>query len=138
MRQRLTLFLIFMVLAVLPAHADFSTDALITRFAGTGTGSYTGDGGPAVSATLNVPQQITTDAAGNLYITDRNNAVIRMIDTNGVITTVAGGGTSTDNNIPATDAQLVSPAGVVVDAAGNIFIGDSADQTEVPEIRMGG
>jgi len=127
MRKQLTLMLVLVVvslLTMLPAHADFQNAGIIRTIAGTGAANYTGDGGPAINATLDVPQQITTDTTGNLYIADRNNAVIRKIDTNGIITTVAGGGTLTPNNVPAMDAQLVSPAGVAVDSAGHIYIGD--------------
>ena len=59
----------------------------VSIFAGTGTGGYSGDGGPAASATLNEPEQIIFDSAGNLYIADTQNSAVRKIDTHGIITT---------------------------------------------------
>ena len=53
---------------------------------------YSGDGGPATSATLNFPEQAEMDVFGNMYIADSGNNVIRKVDTNGIITTVAGNG----------------------------------------------
>ena len=70
------------------------------------------------------------DATGNLFIADAGNQRIRKVGTNGIITTVAGNGTygfSGDGGA-ATNAQLDNPAGVAVDAAGNLFIADSGNQ----------
>ncbi len=99
---------------------------IISTIAGDGTPNYAGDGGPAVKAELNFPRAITMDAAGNLYIADTVNAVVRKISTNGIITTIAGTGTfgySGDGG-PASSAQLYSPYDVKIDAAGNIYILD--------------
>lgn len=76
-----------------------STDGIITTFAGSGPGglgmgTFSGDGGPATSATLQEPWGVAFDSVGNLYIGDRDNARVRRVDTSGVISTVAGGGTS--------------------------------------------
>jgi sugar lactone lactonase YvrE len=69
---------------------------IITLVAGTGTGTGTirsqGDGGPAVSATLNAPQAVAIDAQGDIYIADTSNARLREINTSGIINTVAGPG----------------------------------------------
>lgn len=100
----------------------------ITTVAGTGTGSYTGDDGPATQATLNQPTEVAFDAAGNLYIADSQNEVIRKVDhdTN-AITTVAGvgtvGGYDGDGAL-AVRAHLNEPSGVAVDTIGNIYIAD--------------
>jgi sugar lactone lactonase YvrE len=109
---------------------DHSTQ-IITTVAGNGNPSFLGDGGPATSASLQNPQGVAQDAAGNIFIADSNNSLIRKIDTHGVITTVAGGGTSgLGDGGPATSAALAFPAGVVVDAAGTgiLFIADTQNQ----------
>ncbi len=99
---------------------------VITTVAGTGGAGYSGDGGPAVSASLNCPSGVFVDPRGNLYIADRFNNRICKVDTTGVITTVAGngiGGFSGDGD-PATSASIKGPFGVAVDAPGNIYIVD--------------
>jgi sugar lactone lactonase YvrE len=99
---------------------------VITTVAGNGTYGFSGDNGPATSAQLFNPQGVAVDAAGNLYIADTYNNRIRKVS-GGVITTVAGNGTSgsRDDNIPATSAQLNWPYGVAVDAAGNLYIANT-------------
>ena len=67
----------------------------ITTIAGDGSQSYGGDGGPATSARLNYPQGVVVGASGNIYIADTGNSCIRMVtESTGIITTVAGDGTS--------------------------------------------
>jgi sugar lactone lactonase YvrE len=97
---------------------------------------YSGDGGPATSAKINYPNGVAFDGAGNLYISDRNNWVVRKVDTNGIITTVAGNGTSATSGDggPATSASLYEPQSVAVDGAGNLYIADSY-YTTVANIR---
>jgi len=99
---------------------------IITTIAGNGTSGYIGDGGNASSAKLNTPCGITFDSAGNLYIADTWNNVVRKIDTNGIIITIVGSGTQGYNgdNITATTAQLYKPAGLVFDGYGNLYIAD--------------
>jgi sugar lactone lactonase YvrE len=101
---------------------------VITTYAGTGNSSgFSGDGGQAISAQLGGPEGVAVDAAGNLYIADVYNQRIRKVATNGVITTVAGNGTagySGDGGL-AVAAQLRSPYGLTLDAAGNLYIADS-------------
>ena len=103
--------------------------SLIETVAGNGELGYSGDGGPAIDALLQEPTGIAVDAAGNLYIADYWNYCIRKVDTNGVITTVAGNGTSGYNGDggPATEAQLYRPIGVTVDAAGNLYIAEGGN-----------
>ncbi len=98
----------------------------ITTVAGTGDYDFSGDGGPATSAELNMPQGVAVDAAGNLYIADTYNYRVRKVAVDGTITTVAGNGTAgfSGDGGPATGAQLNAPAGVAVDLAGNLFIAD--------------
>jgi sugar lactone lactonase YvrE len=101
-------------------------NGVITTVAGNGAAGFSGDNGPATSAQLGQPEGVAVDSAGNLYIGDSGNYRIRRVS-NGVITTVAGNGTlgfSGDNG-PATSAQLGQPAGIAVDAAGNLYIANS-------------
>jgi hypothetical protein len=93
------------------------------KIAGTGTPGFSGDAGPAVAAQLSGPKMLCTDAAGNVYIADAGNNRIRKVNvTTGIITTVAGGGSSAADGIPATAASINAMA-VCVDAAGNIYTG---------------
>jgi hypothetical protein len=99
----------------------------------TGVGGYGGDGGAATGAQLNSPMAVTVDAAGDLFIADSLNSVIRRVDANTqVISTVAGNGSfcsplSGDGG-PALSAGLCYPTGITVDATGNLYIADSLDQ----------
>ncbi len=123
-RSSLTLATLFFTLST---HAQIG---IISTVVGTGLGGYSGDHGPATSATIDHPIVIATDAAGNLYVADNVNNAIRKISTTGVITTIAGTGTAGYNGdgIAATSAKLNSPYGVAVDAAGNIYIADAFNQ----------
>lgn len=102
--------------------------------AGTGSAGYSGDGGDAASATLNAPQSVAVDAAGNLYVADTGNNVLRKITYSvGTISTIAGGASancasSSDaygDGCPATQSMLSGPLGVTADTAGNVFIADT-------------
>ena len=102
----------------------------IRDVAGNGTEGYTGDGGLATSATLAMPYGVFGDAAGNVFIADSGNNVIREVAAaTGTISTVAGNGTAgyTGDRGPATSAQLNGPFGVFVDRAGDIYIADSGN-----------
>jgi sugar lactone lactonase YvrE len=104
-------------------RVDAST-GVITTYAGNGTMGYTGDGGSATKAELFSPNGVAVDGAGNLFIADTDNGLVRRVDgKTGIITTVAGGGSGDDGG-PATSAMLIRPAGVAVSAAGNLFIAD--------------
>ncbi len=105
---------------------------IITTAAGTGSAGFSGDGGAAAAAVLNLPIDVAVDGDGNVYIADLDNHRIRKVTvTTGVIDTIAGsglfgfgnGGFSGDNG-PATEARLNNPVGVEVDGAGNVYIGD--------------
>jgi uncharacterized protein (TIGR03437 family) len=106
------------------------TNGIITTVAGVPNKSgYNGDNMPATSALLSGPTTLALDSAGDLYIVDQGNEIVRKI-ANGTITTVAGvPGTHGYNGdgIPAVSALLYSPAGVAVDAAGDLFIADSGN-----------
>jgi len=98
---------------------------IITTVAGTGIKSSTGDGNPAINATLNSPQGIAFDASGNLFISEYLGSRVRRVDAvTGIITTVAGTGTigSTGDGGLAINATLNSPIGLAFDASGNLLI----------------
>ncbi len=117
------------------------TGGTITTVAGTGIatalcltvptqgGGYNGDNIAANSAQLNAPVAVNHDAAGNLYIADFYNHRIRIVDAAGIINTYGGNGMGGYNgdNIPATSAQLYNPAGMDLDANGNLFFADDAN-----------
>ncbi len=106
---------------------------IIVTIAGDGNPAYTGDSGPAASATVNTPGDVALDGAGNLYIADSGNNVIRMINAaTGIITTIAGNGAignSTLNQVGdgglATAANLNLPQGITLDGNGNLYIADT-------------
>jgi sugar lactone lactonase YvrE len=103
------------------------TSGVIHTIAGNGQFSFSGDGGPASLATLDLPFGLGLDSAGNLFFAD--NFRVRKIDRSGVINTVAGNGTlgfSGDNG-PATQAQIEAFA-VAIDSAGNFYIADTNNQ----------
>lgn len=102
-----------------------ATTGVISTVAGNGVQGFSGDGGPATSATLWWPCDVAVDAVGNLFIAEFRGMRIRRVDAaTGIITTVAGDGSfgSSGDGGPATSAQLGSPRSVAVDAAGNLFI----------------
>ena len=94
---------------------------------GFGQGAYAGDGGPATQARLMQPTWLATDAFGDLYIADRDNDVIRKVNTKGIITTVAGTGKMgySGDGGPGSKAKIDDPEGLEVDAQGNLIFGDS-------------
>ncbi len=104
-------------------------EEVITTVAGNGMAGYDGDGGSADAAQLRFPADIALDAAGNLYIADTNNHRVRKVDALGTITTVAGNGMEGygSDGGPAREAQLKTPRGVAVDAAGNLYIADTGN-----------
>jgi sugar lactone lactonase YvrE len=104
-----------------------ATTQIITTVAGDGTQGYSGDGKAAIDAELFIPQGLALDAAGNLYIADRDNYSVRGVDAaTGIITTVAGNGTpgNAGNGGPAVDATLSEPVGLAMSSAGYLYIGD--------------
>jgi sugar lactone lactonase YvrE len=107
---------------------QFSSDKKLSVIAGTGVCGYSGDGGPAVSAQLNDPGGITFDTAGNLYFADSNNHRIRRIDTNGIITTVAGTGVAgfSGDHGPASAAQLQYPYGMGMTSSDLLYFSDAS------------
>jgi uncharacterized protein (TIGR03437 family) len=102
------------------------SNGVTTTVAGNGTQGFSGDNGPATSAQLNSPAGVAVDSAGNLYIADTWNNLIRKVS-GGVITTLAGIGASgfSGDNGPATRAQLANPVGVAVDSDGDLYLADN-------------
>ncbi len=125
--------------AVPAAQEVFKIDASgnLTVFAGIGYPTFNPkqlDNGPATSASLYSPTGLAVDAAGNVYIADTADQLIRKVNTSGIITTVAGSGvicasstSACGDGGKATSAQFNSPSAVAVDTAGNIYIADSGD-----------
>jgi uncharacterized protein (TIGR03437 family) len=107
-----------------------SASGIITTFAGNGNFRFGGDGGPATSASLNLPGAVAVDASGTLFIADTENNRIRAVSPAGIITTVAGNGSAgaSGDDGPATSAQLFGPGDVAVDGSGNLYIADTENQ----------
>lgn len=133
-------FIELMGIAVAPDGAIYLCDSganrvrvirgnLITTFAGTGTPSYAGDGGPASEADLNYPTAVSFDTAGNIYIADSFNHVVRRVSPDGIIETVAGNGIAglSGDGGAASQAQLDEPNGIASDEHGNLYIADRSN-----------
>jgi uncharacterized repeat protein (TIGR02543 family) len=105
-------------------------DGNIATIAGTRTALYTGDGGPAISATLHTPTAVATDSGGNVYVADSGNHVVRRIGTDGVIDTVAGDGTARYNGdgSPATAYSLNAPGAITGGSSCTLHIGDTSNK----------
>ena len=99
---------------------------IITTIAGTGQPGFSGDGGSAVQARLNVPVGVAVDGTGAVYFADSGNHRIRRVDPSGIITTIAGTGEPgfSGDGGPAVRAQLGGPSGVAVDGAGGVYFVD--------------
>ncbi len=101
-------------------------NGIVKKFAGTGVRNFSpGDGGPAASASLTSPSGVAIDGEGNVFIADAGNGRLRKVS-NGIITTIAGGGTAGQNGL-ATSSELYAPLGLAADSSGNIYFVDSGN-----------
>src|SRR5687768_15941785 len=107
-----SLLLAATTLAVFGVKVEAADSFLVTTIAGNGTQGFAGDGGPAISASLDFPDAIAFDALQNLYIADDQNHRIRKIDRDGRITTIWG------------DGSYLRPTAVAVDAAGSVYFNE--------------
>jgi uncharacterized protein (TIGR03437 family) len=133
-----------------------SANGIITSIAGNGAEAFSGDGGPAASASLFLPNGVALDAAGDLFIADWGNNRVRKISANGIIATIAGIGPTptpcstpgvctlspgctgfSGDGGPATSASVCSPYSVAVDIGGNVFIAD-AGNNRIRKVSPGG
>ena len=103
------------------------TNGVISTVAGTGTSGYSGDGGVATAARLYAPNGIETDAQNNLYISDAGNHVVRYVNAQGIISTVAGTGNSgySGDNGLASAANLAIPFDILSDKQGGFYVSDT-------------
>lgn len=116
-----------------------SREGTITRYAGSGVEGYSGDGGPAVDASLSAPGGLASSPDGSLYVADTKNHRIRRIAPDGTITTVAGtdvhGGGG--DGAPALSTALTAPAGVAVGRDGSVYIADTGQHRILKVDRLG-
>ena len=103
------------------------TEGDIYTVAGNGTGGSSGDGGPATAAELSGPEAVTVDTGGDLVIADTLNARVQLVDSTGVISTVAAGAGSVADGEPAINGGLDQPNALAVDGAGDLLIGDTGN-----------
>jgi len=102
-----------------------SASGIITTIAGNGQKGYSADGNAATASQLTEPYGIAVDNSGNVYISEKGNQRVRMVNTSGILHTIAGGGTGgLGDGHAATAAELLSPRGVAFDNSGNVFIAD--------------
>ena len=101
-------------------------DGAIRTVAGTGAAGFTGNFEPATSSALNTPYGVAADQAGNLFVADLGNALVRRVGTDGRMITIAGGGAQAPSPVAAgaTSVKLTQPRDVAVDRRGNVFISD--------------
>jgi sugar lactone lactonase YvrE len=106
------------------------TPGNIQTVAGNGNSAFSGDGGPATQAGINVPVDVYLDSSGNMFITDQFNNRIRKVTPGGIISTVAGNGTAgfAGDGGPAVDAEINAPTGILGDSAGNLYISDAGNE----------
>ena len=112
----------------------------ISTIAGTGTFGYSGDGGAATAAEINGPISVAVDAAGNVYIADYGNHLVRKVNTAGIMSTFAGTGItgSLGDGGPATAAQLAGVCNIKADGAGNIYMAEDATGSMVRVVNAAG
>jgi sugar lactone lactonase YvrE len=103
---------------------EITPDAIIRTIVGTSIYTFAGDGGPAIAAGID-PHNLATDPAGNLYIADYENSLIRLVAPDGTISTVAGALSFGGDGGPAADAQFCMPWSMTLDTQGNLYVSDT-------------
>ena len=118
--------LVVLLFAGTPAWSQ----GVISTVAGNGAAGYSGDGGPAAQAMINLVLGLAADSAGNIYLAEENNYRVRKVDRNGNITTLAGTGVAgfSGDGGPAAQARLNAPLGVCTDSAGNVYVNDQSNK----------
>ncbi|MCW3123218.1 MAG: hypothetical protein JWQ38_2710 [Flavipsychrobacter sp.] len=122
-------FIFYALLAITLPLSLITRAQVIKTVAGTGEPGYTGDGGPAVTATLNHPDVVKFDKKGNMYIADEHNNAIRKVNPYGIITTIAGNGTkdAAGHGGPATAAHIYRPTDLCFDTKGNLYVAEAGN-----------
>lgn len=110
------------LLPILTLFTTLATAQQVTTFAGFNFSGY--QDGPLQTAQFNAPDAACFDTAGNMYVADRFNHKIRKISTTGIVTTIAGSTEGFANGL-GTAAQFNQPAGICIDALGNLYVADS-------------
>jgi sugar lactone lactonase YvrE len=108
---------------------------ITSTYAGNGTLGYVD--GPAASAEFYAPAGVAADAQGNIYVSDMGNNIIRKISSTGVVSTLAGKGYAGYADGAGVDAVFKSPAGIAVDAQGNVYVADRGNNA-IREISAAG
>lgn len=115
------------ILLLCACASSMHAQQIITTIAGTGTSGFSGDGAQATAAQFALPEGVAVDNKGSTFIADKTNQRIRKIDAAGIISTIAGNGTSgySGDGLQGTAAQLNFPTSVATDTAGNVYFADS-------------
>jgi len=120
--KNFTIILLIIALLILAGSTNVFAQRIEVTVAGTGTAGYTGNDGSGRTANIDSPSDVCVDAAKNLYFTDRVNGTIRKLTAlTGVITTIAGGGTSFADGVPAITASL-SPNFLCISPSGYLYV----------------